>query len=100
MMRLIALLLSFYVLFLTALPCADVVSKGQDTHWSKTSDTHDDADHCSPFCTCNCCATAMQCSVHSVDFEVVTLVREQITLYPNRLVPHRFGDIWQPPQLS
>jgi hypothetical protein len=99
-MRLIALFFSFYILFLTALPCADVPSKSkaQDTPISQSSASHED--ECSPFCTCNCCATAMVCQIQTVDFQVTTIVREHLTSYPTLIVTQRSGDIWQPPQLS
>jgi hypothetical protein len=98
-MRLLALFFSFYILLLTAQPCADAPSKshGQNAPISQSSTTHED--ECSPFCTCNCCATAMVCQVHAVDFKVTTIVREHLTTYPSLTVTQRSGDIWQPPQL-
>jgi len=101
-MRLIALFFSFYILFLTALPCADAPTKSseQNAPISQQSTHHDDNDHCSPFCTCNCCATAMNCVIQAVDFQITTIVREHVTSYSIPLVSQRSGDIWQPPQLS
>jgi hypothetical protein len=99
-MRLIALLLSFFVLYLTAVPCADVFANGQETHATHSVPSHNDSDQCSPFCTCNCCAMSMVCQVESVDFRVTTIVREHLTTYPTLLVPQRSGEIWQPPKLS
>lgn len=60
-MKLFAYILSFVVLALTVIPCVDVpkdksVQKTELTN--TTSDQHQsDADHCSPFCTCQCCQT-------------------------------------------
>ncbi|HET9569905.1 MAG TPA: DUF6660 family protein [Bacteroidales bacterium] len=101
-MRLIALFFSFYILFLTALPCADVPVKdhSHDVSTSQHSTNHEDDDQCSPFCTCNCCSTAIICQIHAVDFQITSLVREHRTTYPTLFVTQRSGDIWQPPQLS
>lgn len=99
-MRLLALLLSLYVICLTALPCADVPDRGHEAPLTQQSHNHDDADCCSPFCTCNCCAMAMHCEIQAVDFQVRTLVREQITAYPTLIETQRVGEIWQPPKLA
>ena len=60
-MKLFAYILSFIVLALTAIPCVDVPKDNalQKIELSKdTAGNHqDDFDHCSPFCTCNCCQT-------------------------------------------
>jgi len=99
-MKLLALFFSLYILLLTAQPCADAPMgrHAQDAPISKNSTNHDD--QCSPFCTCNCCASAMVCHVQAVDFKVTTIVREHFTAYPSLTVTQRSGDIWQPPQLS
>jgi hypothetical protein len=98
-MRLLALFFSFYILLLTALPCADAPARNpkQDAPISQSSTSHND--ECSPFCTCNCCAMAMVCQVQAVDFKVIPIVREHLTSYPTLSVTQRSGDIWQPPQL-
>jgi len=101
-MRLIALFFSFYILVLTALPCTEMPDKDNcaSAPISQSSTTHDNFDHCSPFCTCNCCATAMNCQIQTVDFQIVTIVQKHETTYPMLTVTQRSGDIWQPPQLS
>lgn len=64
-MRIIAVILSFYLLFLNTISCDDVefdlldsdsvvslITAQEDDH------THNQEDDCSPFCICNCCHTA------------------------------------------
>jgi len=104
-MKFFAFILSFYVLVLTAMPCIDVhqdnvTHKTEVSQNSQNTHHHSDADNCSPFCTCNCCATPMVCQMEQVDLQVSVIVREHITSYPTLLVTQRSGDIWQPPQLS
>jgi hypothetical protein len=59
-MKVFAFILSFYVLYLNAVPCIDII-RDNSMHKSEimqTSDNHNhqsDADSCSPFCTCQCC---------------------------------------------
>ncbi|MCX6307306.1 MAG: hypothetical protein NTY32_00275 [Bacteroidia bacterium] len=101
-MRLLALLFSMYILLLTSLPCAEMkeVDRAQLAPVSQSSTSHNDCSECSPFCTCNCCATPMVCQMDLVIFQVSTIVRKQETTYPKLSVTQRSGDIWQPPQLS
>jgi hypothetical protein len=71
-MKLFAYILVFVVLALTAIPCVDVpkdnsVQKTELTY--TTSDHHQsDTDHCSPFCTCQCCQTSFHVSNIAVTF--------------------------------
>ncbi|WP_404800987.1 DUF6660 family protein [Aquipluma nitroreducens] len=71
-MKLFAYILSFVVLALTAIPCVDVSKDNsvQKTELSNTtSDNHQsDTDHCSPFCTCQCCQTSFYVSNIAVTF--------------------------------
>lgn len=101
-MRLIALVFSLYILVLTALPCTEMPEKdcSASAPISQGSTCQNDFDHCSPFCTCNCCATAMSCQIQMVDFQVSAIVQKHETTYPTLTVIQRSGDIWQPPQLS
>jgi hypothetical protein len=60
-MKLFAYILVFVVLALTAIPCVDVPKDNsvQKIELSNTTSGHhqNNADHCSPFCTCQCCQT-------------------------------------------
>jgi hypothetical protein len=58
-MRIVALILSFIVLALTAVPCIDKHEddclQKQEISKDVNHSQHDGLDHCSPFCTCQCC---------------------------------------------
>ena len=60
-MKLFAYILVFVVLALTAIPCVDIPKDNsvQKTELTTTTSDHhqSNADHCSPFCTCQCCQT-------------------------------------------
>jgi hypothetical protein len=63
-MKSLAIIISVYILALTAIPCADV--HAADTHsvsvelLEQSNNHSSDVDLCSPFCFCNCCQTLSQ----------------------------------------
>ena len=61
-MKILAYILSFVFLALIANPCIDKPNDNilQKSEISQTTTNHDqqtDNDHCSPFCSCQCCQT-------------------------------------------
>ena len=61
-MKLFAYIVSFLVLALSANPCIDKPTDNtlQKSAFSQTTNNENhqnEADHCSPFCTCQCCQT-------------------------------------------
>ena len=58
-MKAVAIFLSFYIVLLSAIPCVDEVrhNASQKVELSpNTTNSHpNDIDHCSPFCSCQCC---------------------------------------------
>ncbi|WP_394355031.1 DUF6660 family protein [Maribacter aquimaris] len=66
-MKIITLILSFYILGLNVLPCTDTRAEFDDTQieaaFSLDLDhSHSAFDLCPPFCSCHCC------HVHTIDF--------------------------------
>jgi hypothetical protein len=65
-MKKIALLLAFYILALSAMPCNDIHAIAIDsTDTGVTLQSHEDEhehhmDLCSPFCSCDCCQTVAE----------------------------------------
>jgi hypothetical protein len=62
LVKLFAYILSVYVMALMVLPCIDMpmdntLHKAEILHSNNSFDHPGDADHCSPFCTCQCCQT-------------------------------------------
>ena len=75
-MKILAYILSFIVLVLTANPCIDKL-KDNTTHKSEISQNtnnnnhQNDTDHCSPFCTCQCCQSSFFVPAVSVSSAIV-----------------------------
>ena len=64
--KVVAIILSFYFLALNVVPCSDAANSADDTQVVTVIDIDGDHDQdcelCSPFCQCHCC------HVHTVDF--------------------------------
>jgi len=104
-MKIIAIILSFYVLALTALPCIEV-NKDLASHQieisSQTQDTHNhgDTDRCSPFCTCNCCATSVIFQEYLVQLNSYSFYEKQYFPVSSNFFSDPLASIWQPPKIS
>jgi len=105
-MRLIACILSFYIVVLTAIPCID---RPEDNHLQKTEiggnantgHQHNDGDQCSPFCTCSCCATPVIYQDFGVQFDGLSFIGKNIfTGYISVFFSSYLSSIWQPPQIA
>ena len=105
-MKIFACILSFYIMVLTAIPCVDKpedepVQKSLITQKTTDSHHHSDNDHCSPFCTCNCCGCPviqqeLVLSFESIPFQLETFSSDLTNLFislPNEA-------IWQPPKIG
>lgn len=105
-MRILACILSFYIIALTAIPCIDLPEDHDVQTIEMTQNTGDhqhpkDIDHCSPFCTCNCCASPIIQHDLSIQFDSFSFLQQYIsTKYSSEFVSRYSGSIWQPPQLS
>lgn len=103
-MKITACILSFIVVVLTAMPCMD---KPQDNTLTKTeiagqtNETHHtDTDHCSPFCTCMCCASPVIYSAGNFSVLVHGFITNNFPVYKSDFDPAPLSSIWQPPKLS
>lgn len=103
-MKVIAYILSIYVLVLIAIPCADkpddsLLHKPEITQGS-SSGHQQDMDHCSPFCVCSCCASPVVLLFYA--FPADNLLSVQLD-FPE-LIPDfhstTLNSVWQPPRLS
>lgn len=100
-MRHIAFILSLYVLVLIAIPCVDVqiASSGSATQ-SEQHHHENEGDHCSPFCTCSCCATAVIFMDFAVQLSSFSLVEKQYSFYCAGFYDGPEVNIWQPPKIA
>jgi len=104
-MKTFAFILSLYVLALTAIPCIDVQKEGamyrievsqnnQDTH------NQGEKDHCSPFCTCNCCATSVIFQEHLYLPDSFSFYEKQYFPVSSTFFTDPLASIWQPPKIA
>jgi len=100
-MRHIAFILSIYVLVLTAIPCIDLhdASFGS-AHQSEQHQHENEGDHCSPFCTCSCCATAVIIQDIPVQPNSFAFIEKQYSFYCSGFYDGPEANIWQPPKIA
>ena len=104
-MKIFAYLLSFVVLALTAIPCVDqpedhTLQKTEITRNTTDNHQHEDG-QCSPFCTCECCASPIIHADFNVSLDSFSFLLGRFSPeYASSLIPCYSGSIWQPPQLG
>lgn len=104
-MRLFTLILSLYVVFLTAIPCIDSTVNGSlvNTELSQHNqdcDHHGGSDRCSPFCTCNCCATSVIFMEYLVQLNCFPFSEKQYFPVSSGFFTDPLATIWQPPKIA
>ena len=100
-MRHLAFILSIYVVVLTAIPCVDVQIASLESAQQSQQDHHQgEGDHCSPFCTCNCCATSVIFQDLQVHLSSFAFVEKQYTFYATGSYHGPVAVIWQPPKIA
>lgn len=104
MMKFFAYILSVYIVVLTIMPCVDI---HQDTIsqnielLTTSSNTHQtNSDHCSPFCTCTCCATSVVLQNTVIQFKCFPIDIEQLFEYDLSYSTSEYYSIWQPPKIG
>jgi len=104
-MKFLAIILSFYLLMLTAIPCIDVHSdnvkhKTELTQEPQDFPQHSDSDNCSPFCTCNCCATFVVFQAFQVQLNCFPFSEKQYFPVSSIFISDPLASIWQPPKIA
>jgi len=97
-------LLAVYFFVLSIAPCHDLPRGGafnttEIAHQS-TDNQHDDTDHCSPFCTCNCCASPVIQSSEVIDFTCFTYSDTYYNLGIPAFISSIYLSFWQPPKIG
>ena len=105
-MKFFGFIISFYLLGLSCLPCGDGndcnLKPAQAISAATDHEKHrHDFEHCTPFCTCSCCAT----SVVKTDISIFTSGNLPLNSVKNPALissffPQMSYAIWQPPKLS
>ena len=103
-MKILATILSIYILTLTAIPCIDLPADNilQKIELSQSSrDNHqNETDNCSPFCTCDCCVAPVLPQNTIFEFSFVDFLKYNFSEYTSVLISSLFVSIWQPPKLN
>lgn len=109
-MKLLTVILSFYIFALSTIPCVDIehdsAAHAKVNHTSeKEKHSHDkDSDLCSPFCICNCCGQQITLTlVPSINYNFQVQFEEIKTsnsIYTSAFNSTFYGSIWQPPQIA
>jgi len=105
--KLLAILFSFYILLLPAVPCRDINECNTDKQTAiMQPGNHNQHQHedegCSPFCSCACCGQSFA-PIFQLNKAIVVkpVVKKQSFTYKNDFISSNFsGNIWQPPRLS
>ena len=104
MMKIIAIILSVYILVLTAVPCIDVPQDNtlHKTELStKTSDNHQsNTNNCSPFWPCNSCVAPVVSKVCSLSFNCFSYSQTYFAEYQSGHITNLSLAIWQPPKIA
>lgn len=103
-MKLFACILSFYILVLTAVPCIDVLQDNTlqkvELSDSTTGHHHNNTDHCSPFCACNCCVSPILYQDYVNQFNGFSFSQKCLSAYTSAYIYSPYTVIWQPPKIS
>ena len=104
-MKFISIILSFYVLMLTAIPCIDApvhdcMNKTDASQGNQHSHHQNDSDRCSPFCTCNCCATSVIFQDVQVQLSCFSFIEIQYFPLSTGFFSDSLASIWQPPKIA
>jgi len=103
-MKLLAFILSIYILTLNLVPCEDTLSYDNEVKTEISQDVsdnhqHQDSDLCSPFCNCHCC------HINTIHFDIVdftmvnTVVATKLFYHFNGLEKDFNPTILQPPRV-
>lgn len=101
-MKYIAVILSVYVMALTAMPCTDV--HAADTNSASLELLVQNQNHtnivdlCSPFCFCHCCQTLSFPSFFRISFINLVDFTLDIEFKESTFLSH-IVSIWQPPKI-
>lgn len=101
-MKVISIILSIIVLWLTLTPCVDKLQDGtlQKTELAQQahSDHQNDVDTCSPFCTCQCCQTTVHIPVVLGSTFIVVCIDNKYLNSNQDIANNYLFDFYTPPK--
>jgi len=105
-MKFFFFLLSFFLLYLSCIPCSDSKECNRKAPAEiSATDNHQqhrhDAEACTPFCTCSCCAASAYYSPFSKAHGAkIFLLSRKYPIYNVAFNTEVYYSIWQPPKIS
>jgi len=102
-MKLLGYILSVYIMTLVAIPCFDIHVENDCDHVEIThnmaENEHNNANHCSPFCLCECCPSPVLMKNNLMLYFGTPFVQKHITEFSSVYISSSLFSIWQPPKL-
>jgi len=102
-MKLLTVIFSFYILFISCMPCTDVADFKQTGNLKITQPTcsnpHED-ETCSPFCVCFCCGSVAVNTTISTEIKIVEFNQEKTFKNNPIKIKNISFSIWQPPKIG
>ena len=103
-MKFLASILAIYIIVLTISPCCDALissSVNKVESIQKAADyPHNGIDHCSPFCSCNCCASPILYQTIFFDFNTSFFPTGKFIDLKTEFISTLYASIWQPPEIA
>jgi hypothetical protein len=105
-MKIFTLILSFFLLYLSCLPCSDSTECNIKAPAAvSATDNHQqhkhDAEACTPFCSCSCCpASAFYAPFTKMQINKVIVQSEKYPIFSVAFNTGAYISIWQPPKIS
>jgi hypothetical protein len=103
-MKILALIFSLIMMALIATPCRDLAEDDimHKTEAGKTTNNTDQhgTNHCSPFCTCDCCTSPVLNLIFVVDLVPSVILKFSHAEYHINFISSLFTAIWQPPKIN
>ncbi|WP_394330632.1 DUF6660 family protein [Epilithonimonas tenax] len=108
-MKILRLILTFYFLALSVMPCTDACGMNTNTTSKKNefvrraNNQTKSNDICSPFCTCSHCNTPVHLTFDVFALKVKKPIINPLLKFPVRelsFISNFYGNIWQPPKLT
>jgi hypothetical protein len=105
-MKFFFFILGGFMLYMSCLPCGDSTECNEKAVTEiSTTDNHQehnhDAESCTPFCTCSCCAISIFYSGFYKALDVKALFQSEKHLLSNvAFNTEAYYSIWQPPKVS
>ncbi len=100
-------IIALYLLVILGIPCSDGMAETieYDAKVGIVEDhSHEDSDHCTPFCHCRCCGfSSIALNFHVTKFDPIVqsfVLKKTFSIQNPSFVSSYFEDIWQPPQLN